>query len=192
MKLIALWHPKGGVGKTTIALNLAGCLTHQGKKVLVVDLDPQKSSLWISDLTDHKGLGFTVIDYYPDEKPDVDYIITDYPPRIEYLPSEAIILAPVKPVAHEVAALIAALKRVNSKKHNIIPFVNMFDPRRSEHADNVNSLPVLKESPRIHNRSVFERAINRGLHVFASEVWTLYGAAEARREIENLLKHTEA
>lgn len=44
---IAVWHPKGGVGKTTIALNLAGYLHSQGKSVVMFDKDPQKSATWI-------------------------------------------------------------------------------------------------------------------------------------------------
>ncbi|MEM9922673.1 MAG: AAA family ATPase [Cyanobacteria bacterium P01_D01_bin.50] len=50
MKIIAIYHNKGGVGKTTISVNLAAALSKQGKKVLLIDIDSQANSTFAAGL----------------------------------------------------------------------------------------------------------------------------------------------
>ena len=69
-KSIAVFNQKGGVGKTTTVINLCACLANRGKKVLMIDIDPQGNT------TSGVGIDKTTI-----EKTIYDVLINGSDPR---------------------------------------------------------------------------------------------------------------
>ena len=101
--IVALLNQKGGVGKTTLALHLAGRWAEKGKRVLVVDADPQGSALDWSEQRAREGLArlFGVVGLARDllhrELPEAaqgyDHIVIDGPPRVTGIARSALIAA---------------------------------------------------------------------------------------------------
>lgn len=86
-RIIAIANQKGGVGKTTTAINLSSCLAEAGQKVLAVDFDPQGNAT--------TGLGFeknymdkTVYEMMMGESPIQECIIEEVLDNLDILPSD--------------------------------------------------------------------------------------------------------
>lgn len=126
--IVAFLNQKGGVGKTTLAVHLAGEFARGGQRVLVVDADPQGSALDWAQMRSQRRLPrcFGVVGLaretlhqeLPEAARGVDHVIGDGPPRVAALARSALIAAdlvliPVQPSPFDVwaSAEVVALVR---------------------------------------------------------------------------------
>jgi chromosome partitioning protein len=132
--IIGVLNQKGGVGKTTIAVNLAAVYAKAGQRVLLVDADPQGSSLAWSSAREGKPL-FAVIGMpkptlhkdMPGIARDYDMVIIDGSPRVSELGRAAImasdlVVVPVQPSPYDVwasADTVQLIKEAQQFKPNL-------------------------------------------------------------------------
>lgn len=84
---LALAQAKGGVGKTTIATNLAGIYAHRGSSVLLVDFDPQGNCAIDLGYEPSQGSAFfNALVNADDELDPADFVIRDIRPGLDVIP----------------------------------------------------------------------------------------------------------
>ena len=118
-KIVAILNQKGGVGKTTTAVNLIAAIGAHGKRVLLVDVDSQGNSTSGFGI-DKRSLKYSSYDMIINKIPAKDIIITTKFKGVDVLPSNI-------DLAGAELELVDADKREAKIKNALLPLYNDYD-----------------------------------------------------------------
>lgn len=206
MKVITIAQQKGGAGKTTLAAHLAVSLMQTGKRVGLLDIDPQGSLTQWYNLREKKfGKGFTGINFLKSvgwrlsnvinqNNNNYDYLIIDSPPHTETDSKAAIriadlVLVPMQPSPTDLWATRSTLEFALNENKLVKIILNRFNPASKIAKEIIANSNYLSES-HLGNRVAFSTCFTQGLCVTESDPAS-HAALEVKQltnEVISLLK----
>lgn len=184
--IITIANQKGGAGKTTLTMTVAGALAARGNRVLVVDADPQGTATqWAGAAAESSPFPATVVGLanakgklHQMVKPlvtDYDFVVIDCPPSVEEQASQSALLVsdacliPLQPTPADLWATVGAIELV-ARARLVNPGLRAFGVPNRVTSTNLGKqvLDVMKENDieflteRLGNRTSFQEATIRG------------------------------
>lgn len=205
MKIIALLNEKGGTGKSTVATNLASALHLRGRRVVLIDADPQGTTRdWRSASPDGIELPPVIALDRPEMLQSLtsiqaDLVIIDTPAKAEKMTAAVVRIAQtalvvIQPSGADIWASAAAVKLIQQKIDvggkidagflvNRVSGVSKLSREVLTGDWNEYGVAILEHA--IGNRVAFAQALTDGLSIYN------LGDAHAKQEMDHLIEELE-
>ena len=183
MKIASVWNPKGGQGKSMVAINLAAAAVEIGLNPIVIDRDEQGTSMLYHQAG---NLPFPVLPDYPKNEPNVDLVLVDHMANDREIPRPPLFVMPVMPKRSQYAAYVEAMKHALGAGKRVITVVTNGDMRREQERAVVLGLKQ-RGAFEIRASGVFSRADNEYRTIFDPKLNGAYAVKDRRNELGSVI-----